>query len=94
MIVLTVLSYSGTAADERSASFDELGGGIGRADNKQLVLPGPERGISRLHAKLVFRGGHCAIVDNAGNPIAVNGTQVAAGREQTIEPGDQTQIGS
>jgi type VI secretion system FHA domain protein len=94
MIVLTVLSYSGAAADDLSASFDELGGSIGRADNNQLVLPDPERSISRLHAKVVFRGGHYAIVDNGSNPIAVNGTQLPAGREQTIEPGDKVQIGS
>ena len=94
MIVLTVLSYSGVPAEGLSARFDELGGSIGRADNNQLVLPDPERSISRLHAKVLFRSGQYAIVDNGSNPISVNGSAVPSGREQTIQPGDQVQIGS
>ena len=94
MIVLTVLSYSGVPAEGLSARFDELGGSIGRADNNQLVLPDPERSISRLHARVVFRGGQYAIVDNGSNPVGVNGALVPPGREQIIQPGDQVQIGS
>ena len=94
MILLTVLSYSGVPAEGLFARFDELGGTIGRADNNQLVLPDPERSISRLHARVVFRGGQYAIVDNGSNPVGVNGTAVPAGREQIIRPGDQVQIGS
>ena len=93
MIVLTVLSYSGQPADGLSASFDELGGSIGRAEGNQLVLPDPERSISRLHAKVVFRSGQYAIVDNGSNPIAVNGNEVPSGREQPLQAGDQLQIG-
>lgn len=94
MIVLTVLSYSGVPAEGLSASFDELGGSIGRADNNQLVLPDPERSISRMHARVVFRGGQYAIVDNGSNPVSVNGSAVPLGREQPLQPGDQLQIGS
>jgi type VI secretion system FHA domain protein len=94
MIVLTVLSYSGVPAEGLSAQFDELGGTIGRADNNQLVVPDPERSISRMHAKVVFRAGQYAIVDNGSNPIAVNGSQVPLGREHPLRPGDQLQIGS
>ena len=93
MIVLTVLSYNGAPADGPSAQFDELGGTIGRADNNQLVLPDPERTISRVHARVVFRAGKYAIVDNGSNPISVNGTPVGAGREHPLQPGDQLQIG-
>ena len=93
MIVLTVLSYNGAPADGPSAQFDELGGTIGRADNNQLVLPDPERTISRVHARVVFRAGRYAIVDNGSNPISVNNTPVGAGREQPLQPGDQLQIG-
>ena len=94
MIVLTVLSYSGVPAEGLSASFDELGGSIGRADNNQLVLPDPERSISRMHARVVFRGGQYAIVDNGSNPVSVNGSAVPLGREQPLRPGDELQIGS
>ncbi len=93
MIVLRVLSYNGVPADGPQAQFDELGGTIGRADNNQLVLPDPERTISRVHAQVVFRAGGYAVVDNGSNPISVNGLVVGAGREQTLKPGDQVQIG-
>ena len=93
MIVLRVLSYNGAPADGPQAQFDELGGTIGRADNNQLVLPDPERTISRVHARVVFRAGGYAVVDNGSNPISVNGLAVGAGREQALKPGDQVQIG-
>ena len=93
MIVLTVLSYNGAPADGPSASFDELGGSIGRADNNQLVLPDPERTISRVHARVVFRSSGFAIVDNGSNPISVNGAPLGTGREFPLAPGDQVQIG-
>ena len=93
MILLTVLSYSGVPTEGLSTSFDELGGSIGRADNNHLVLPDPQRSISRLHAKVLFRGGHYVIVDNGSNPVAVNGATLPAGREQRLQAGDQIQIG-
>jgi type VI secretion system FHA domain protein len=93
MIVLTVLSYNGAPADGLSAGFDELGGTIGRADNNQLVLPDPERTISRVHARVVFRTTGYMIVDNGSNPIAINGTPLGTGREHPLKPGDQVQIG-
>ncbi|MBA4178152.1 MAG: type VI secretion system-associated FHA domain protein TagH [Leptothrix sp. (in: Bacteria)] len=93
MIQLRVLSYNGAPADGPSAQFDELGGTVGRADNNQLVLPDPERTISRVHARIVFRGGGYAVVDNGSNPISVNGQVVGSGREHPLAPGDQLQIG-
>jgi FHA domain-containing protein len=93
MIVLTVLSYNGTPADGPSASFDELGGTVGRADNNQLVLPDPERTISRVHARIVFRTSGYTIVDNGSNPISVNGSVLGSGREQPLQPGDEVEIG-
>lgn len=93
MIVLRVLSYNGAPAEGLQAQFDEIGGTIGRADNNQLVLPDPERTISRVHARVVFRNGSYAVVDNGSNPISVNGQVVGAGREQPLRPGDQLQIG-
>ncbi|HOB92613.1 MAG TPA: type VI secretion system-associated FHA domain protein TagH [Aquabacterium sp.] len=94
MIVLTVVSFNGAPTQGLSASFDELGGSIGRADGNQLVLPDPERSISRQHARVVFRSGGYAIVDNGSNPIAVNGQPVPLGREQPLAVGDTVQIGS
>ena len=93
MIVLTVISFNNAPSSGPSASFDELGGTIGRADNNQLVLPDPERTISRVHARVMFRNGTYAIVDNGSNPISVNGRVVGGGLEVPLQPGDQVQVG-
>lgn len=93
MIVLRVLSYNGSPADGPAAQFDELGGTIGRADNNQLVLPDPERTISRVHARVVFRAGGYGVVDNGSNPISVNGQVIGAGREHPLKVGDELMIG-
>jgi type VI secretion system FHA domain protein len=94
MIVLTVHSYNGVPSQGgTSASFDEMGGTIGRADGNTLVLPDPERTISRVHARVLFRAGGYAIADNGSNPISVNGSPVGAGRECPLRPGDRVEIG-
>lgn len=93
MIVLTVVSFNAAATTGPSAHFDELGGSIGRADSNQLVLPDPERTISRMHARILYRNGGYAIVDNGSNPIMVNGVVCGSGCEQILKPGDQVQIG-
>ena len=93
MIVLTVISYNGAHADGPSARFDEIGGTIGRADSNQLVLPDPERTVSRVHARIVYRATGYAIIDCGSNPIAVRGTPLGSGHECPLEIGDQVQIG-
>lgn len=93
MIVLAVMTYNGAATEPVEASFDELGGTIGRADGNLMVLPDPERTISRVHAKVVFRTGRYAIEDRGSNPILVNGNIVGHGKEWPLNPGDVIQIG-
>lgn len=93
MILLTVQSYNGAPASGPQARFDELGGTIGRADSNQLVLPDPERTISRVHARVVFRTHGYTIVDNGSNPISINGQPLGSGREHPLKAGDQIQIG-
>ncbi|HMC14388.1 MAG TPA: FHA domain-containing protein, partial [Albitalea sp.] len=94
MITLTVASYNGAAlAQPLAAQFDEMGGNIGRADTNQLVLPDPERTISRVHAQVVFRNGRYAIVDRGSNPVSVNGRPLGNGQESPLQVGDKVQIG-
>lgn len=95
MIRLTVSSFNGLPPSQPlSAQFDELGGDIGRADTNQLVLPDPERTISRVHARVLFRANSgYGIVDQGSNAISVNGIQLGKGREAAIQPGDRIQIG-
>jgi predicted component of type VI protein secretion system len=93
MILLKVLSHNGVPTEGPSAPFDEMGGTIGRADSNQLVLPDPERMISRVHARIVYRNGAYAVVDNGSNPVVVNGGPVGSGRECVLKPGDLLEIG-
>ena len=94
MITLTIISYNGAPVSRAaSATFDELGGTIGRADNNQLVLEDPDRTISRVHAQIVFRSGGYAVLDRGSNPIQVNGRDVGSGREAPLAEGDRLQIG-
>lgn len=94
MIKLTVQTYNGAPLPQAlAAQFDELGGTIGRADTNQLVLPDPERSISRVHAQVVFRNGSYALVDRGSNPVLINGRPLGNGVEAPLSAGDQLQIG-
>jgi len=94
LITLTVISFNGAPPSAAlSGRFDELGGTIGRADTNQLVLPDPDRAISRVHAQIAFRNGTYAIIDRGSNPIAVNGQRLSSGSERLISEGDEVQIG-
>jgi FHA domain-containing protein len=76
------------------ADFDELGGNIGRAEDSTLVLPDPERFISRTHAAVECRGGHYVILDKGkALPVAVNGRPLGNGHESPIGDGDEVVIG-
>jgi len=94
MIRITVHSFNGTpVSPPLSAQFDELGGDIGRAEGNLLVLPDPERTISRVHAKVVFRANGYALIDQGSNPVSINDQPLGNGREAAIRPGDRLQIG-
>ncbi|MEO8080497.1 MAG: FHA domain-containing protein, partial [Caldimonas sp.] len=74
MITLTVVAFNDAPADGTlQAHFDELGGSIGRAESNQLVLPDPERMVSRVAAQVLYRNGAFAVVDRGSNPISLNG---------------------
>jgi FHA domain-containing protein len=93
VISINVTSYNGASTPPLSGHFDEMGGNIGRAENNQLVLPDPERTISRVHAQVVYRNGRYAIVDRGSNPISVNGRPLGNGQEAFIQAGDELNIG-
>lgn len=93
MIQLTVTSFNDAPVADLAASFDELGGTIGRAPDNQLVLPDPERVVSRVHAKVLFRGGTYALVACGGNALLHNERPVGHGREVPLAAGDTIQMG-
>ena len=75
-----------------SASFDELGGTIGRSKTNQLVLPDPDRVVSRVHAKIAFRAGAYFLLACGGNPLRHNDTVIKPGAEVALAAGDRIQI--
>jgi len=93
VITLTVIAFNDTPADGTlQVRFDELGGSIGRAASNQLVLPDPERMVSRVAAQVVYRNGGFAIIDRGSNPISLNGRALASGREAPLVDGDRVHI--
>jgi predicted component of type VI protein secretion system len=81
-------------AKPMATEFDETGGTIGRAPNNQLVLPEPERHISRVQASVAFRNGQYVIMDQgSANPIQINGRALGNGVQAPLVDGDEVRIG-
>ncbi len=78
-----------------ACDFVPPGGTIGRSVDNDLVLPDPERAISRLQALVhVAANGDCRLT-NQGSVIAVihNGNELMRGSQVTLEHGDTLAIG-
>ena len=95
MINIEVVSFNNQPlAQPLSAEFDEMGGNIGRSDNNTLVLPDPERYISRTHATVVYRAGGYVLRDQGtATPVYVNEKPLGNGEEAPIRVGDEIRIG-
>lgn len=91
---LTLLNYR-EQDDAVSCDFTPPGGTIGRSADNNLVLPDPERTISRLQALVhVAPGGECRLTSQ-GSVIAVihNERSLARGEQVTLQHGDTLAIG-
>src|SRR5215470_332634 len=95
MLVIRVISCGERPVDrELSARFGEAGGTIGRAETSTLVLPDPERHISRTHATIAFQANGFVITDNGTkNPIVLNGRPMGPGTQVRLSDGDQIKVG-
>jgi FHA domain-containing protein len=95
MIRIEVVSCNGQPpAQPVHAEFDERGGTIGRADGNALVLPDPDRIVSRTHATIAFRAGGYVIRDlGSTSPVQVNGQSLGKGSEARLAGGDEIRIG-
>jgi predicted component of type VI protein secretion system len=94
MLTITVLSFNGIALEAPvEASFAEEGGSIGRAPDSTLVLPDPDRIISRAQALVSWRDGMFYLRDQGTTvQVVVNGRPVGRGREVTIRADDELRI--
>ncbi|MBS0424884.1 MAG: type VI secretion system-associated FHA domain protein TagH [Proteobacteria bacterium] len=95
MIQIQVVTYEGMPPVQSiSASFDELGGNIGRSDGNALVLNDPGRSISRIHASVVCRGGKYFIRGLGSTmPVYLNEQLLNNGQDTLIVDGDRIRIG-
>ncbi len=93
MITLTVTSFNGTAVSDLACAFDELGGTVGRAPTNQLVLPDPERSISRVQAQVGFRSGAYFLTARGAIVMVHNGKSMPVSGEVQLAAGDQLEIG-
>lgn len=63
---LKIISFKGQISNAgEEAAFNRQGGTIGRADENTLVLPDPEKFVSRRHAAISFENGHYLIKDSS-----------------------------
>ncbi|WP_367179965.1 FHA domain-containing protein, partial [uncultured Zoogloea sp.] len=65
---------------------------MGREEGNELVLPDPERHISRVQARVEFDGGQFVLVDMGGNPSSVNDRPVGRGNRVALVGGDRIVI--
>ena len=95
MLTIQVLTYNEVPLDAPvSAEFGEAGGTIGRSPESTLLLPDPERIISRTHAVIARKDGRF-FVRNQGStvPVVVNGRPIGRGYDHPLEAGDELRIG-
>jgi len=95
VLLIRVVSFKERPVDrELTAQFGEAGGTIGRGEKSTLVLPDPERHISRTHATIAFQANGFVITDSGSkNPIILNGRPMGAGIQMRLGDGDQIKIG-
>lgn len=93
-LILSVVTHRNQPPSRAiSATFRGSGGTIGRLEQNALVLPDPERIISRTHARVDFRGGSYYITALGQNPIDLNGRALSAGEPAKLTSGDKLTIG-
>jgi type VI secretion system FHA domain protein len=95
VVLIRAVSFKGgPVGREVAARFGEGGGTIGRGESSTLVLPDPERYISRTHASISFQAGGFVITDNSSkNPIILNGQPLGPGSQVRLRDRDEIKLG-
>jgi type VI secretion system FHA domain protein len=95
MIAIRVVSLAGEPPASRlGAFFGDAGGDIGRGAECALVLPDPERRISRKHLQVGCRDGRATLRLISTNLIVeLNHVPMVPGVEIPLEPGASIRIG-
>lgn len=94
---ISVLRWQGaplpSGAPAPSFEFDPRGGRLGRDESCELLLPDPQRQVSRLQARIEFDGQGFWLVDLGSNPTRVDGQSLGRGRRLALTGGEQLAIG-
>ena len=79
-----------------SIVFGVGGGGLGRANDNDWVLPDPQRYLSAHHARIQFRAGTFMLLDTSTNGVYVNDSTVPIGRRGShpLRDGDVLRFGN
>jgi FHA domain-containing protein len=95
MLVIEAIAVRGQpVAEPLRATFDENGGTIGRGSASTLILPDPDRHISRTQATIGFQAGAFVITDTGTlNPLTVNGRALGGGVHARLKDGDELTVG-
>ena len=95
MIAIRLVSHAGEApAAALEAVFGPAGGDIGRGAECTLVLPDPERRISRKHLQVSCRDGSYFLrLISTNLLVELDGVPLAPGGECALEAGAQIRIG-
>ncbi|WP_010175142.1 type VI secretion system-associated FHA domain protein TagH [Pseudomonas sp. PAMC 25886] len=93
-LILLVRSYRDQAMPgDVICRFTDAGGSIGRGPDNDLTLDDPGKYISRIHARIEWRGEQFYLTDTGSNPSLVNERPLGNGRERALEEGDRLVIG-
>jgi type VI secretion system FHA domain protein len=88
-IILRVTNdASGALGADRSRTFGEQGGTIGRGSGNDWVLPDPERVLSGRHAAIFFQDGAFHLADTSANGVFLNGAEEPVGSERMVRLND------
>jgi predicted component of type VI protein secretion system len=95
MIGIRIVSRAGAPLqDGPSATFGEAGGEIGRGADCALVLPDPDRHISRKHLLVTCRNGrHYVRQVGAGVEVSLDGEAMALEVDYPIGEGTEIEVG-
>src|SRR5262245_65685198 len=95
MLLIRAISFRGRPIDrELLGRFGEAGGTIGRGETSTMVLPDPDRYISRTHATVSFQAGGFLITDKATrNPVVLNKRSMGPGAQARLSDGDRIELG-
>lgn len=91
---IVVTTFKGAPlAEPLQAEFGAAGGTIGREAGNRLMLPDPERHISRVQARVLVEAGHFLLEDLGSNPTLINGRPVGRGARVQLNGGDRLCVG-